>query len=54
MPHDTPPPHLDHDTLPGRHGWSAFFCAWLARVHAALLRAEQRISENFRVPPHGG
>jgi len=27
---------------------------WLKRAAAALARAEQRITENFRVPPHGG
>jgi len=27
---------------------------WLRRAAAALARAEQRITENFRVPPHGG
>lgn len=27
---------------------------WLARVQAALECAERRITENFRVPPHGG
>lgn len=27
---------------------------WLARLQAALARAQQRITENFRVPPHGG
>ena len=31
-------------------------CARTAAVHAldALRRAEKRITENFRVPPHGG
>ena len=27
---------------------------WLKRAAAALVRAEERITENFRVPPHGG
>lgn len=40
---DTPPP-----TLPGR------LRTWLARLQAALARAERHITENFRVPPHGG
>ncbi|KRB35951.1 MULTISPECIES: hypothetical protein [unclassified Acidovorax] len=32
-----------------RLGWR-----WLRRLGAALARAEQRITDNFRVPPHGG
>ena len=27
---------------------------WLRALGAALARAEKHISENFRVPPHGG
>ena len=27
---------------------------WLRRLGAALARAEQRITDNFRVPPQGG
>ncbi|RKR27278.1 hypothetical protein C8C93_2542 [Acidovorax sp. 93] len=27
---------------------------WLQALGAALARAETHISENFRVPPHGG
>lgn len=27
---------------------------WLRTLGAALARAEKRITENFRVPPHGG
>ncbi|WP_370680278.1 hypothetical protein [Comamonas sp. GB3 AK4-5] len=54
MPHEKQPPHLDHTTPPEHRGWSAHLCAWLARARAALLRAEQRITENFRLPPHGG
>ena len=27
---------------------------WLRALGAALARAEKRITENFRVPPHGG
>ncbi len=27
---------------------------WLRALGAALLRAEKHITENFRVPPHGG
>jgi hypothetical protein len=27
---------------------------WLGALGAALERAEQRITENFKVPPHGG
>lgn len=27
---------------------------WLAHMGAALDRAEQRIMDNFKVPPHGG
>lgn len=27
---------------------------WLQALGAALARAEKHISENFRVPPHGG
>ena len=40
-------------TLPSdvpRSSWRAAF----ARLQGALQRAEQRITENFRVPPHGG
>lgn len=44
MPHDDTPRPM----LPRR------LCTWLARLHAALARAERRITENFRVPPHGG
>lgn len=32
-----------------RLGWR-----WLRRLGVALARAEQRITDNFRVPPHGG
>lgn len=27
---------------------------WFARMGAAMDRAEQRIVEDFKVPPHGG
>jgi hypothetical protein len=27
---------------------------WLRAMGAALARAERRLTENFRVPPHGG
>lgn len=27
---------------------------WLRALGTALVRAEKHISENFRVPPHGG
>lgn len=32
-----------------RLGWR-----WLRKLGAALARAERRITDNFRVPPHGG
>lgn len=34
--------------------WRDRLPPWLARTRAALLRAERRITANFRVPPHGG
>lgn len=49
MPHqdhsrNAPDPLLQHSRL--RHWWQRALCV--------LARAEQRIMENFRVPPHGG
>ncbi|MCA0212203.1 MAG: hypothetical protein LCH79_03400 [Proteobacteria bacterium] len=34
--------------------WRDHMQAWMQRLHAALLRAEAHIMENFRVPPGGG
>lgn len=32
----------------------ARLAGWLARLGAALERAERKIADNFRVPPGGG
>lgn len=40
-------------TLPS-HAPRSSWRAVLTRLQGALQRAEQRITESFRVPPHGG
>lgn len=47
---DTQPPNAP----PAQKQAGAPIQRWLQRAAAALARAEQRITENFRVPPHGG
>ncbi|MCX2865055.1 hypothetical protein OOZ63_24820 [Paucibacter sp. PLA-PC-4] len=34
--------------------WVLLLQAWADKAASALRRAEQRVAENFRVPPNGG
>jgi hypothetical protein len=45
------PPELKTEARIDEDGWLRKGWRWIS---AALARAEQRVTDNFQVPPHGG